>query len=87
MCNISIHTLYTESDVDINDGLISLSISIHTLYTESDKIYGFRRGMSVFQSTLSIQRVTGYGEAMYETVVISIHTLYTESDPLLSDFG
>ena len=59
---ISIHTLHTESDASWMAGHVAwLHISIHTLHTESDVHWTTPLScLLIFQSTLSIQRVTRY---------------------------
>ena len=81
---ISIHTLHTESDNTFTKPSFFFDISIHTLHTESD-IHLINKCILplLFQSTLSIQRVTFIIVCIWcSKFIISIHTLHTESDKL-----
>ena len=78
---ISIHTLHTESDTVHYATAEVGKISIHTLHTESDVAVQFDfTYIDLFQSTLSIQRVTRRRKMAERYPTISIHTLHTESD-------
>ena len=59
MLGISIHALRKESDLDIRLNVGQLHISIHALRKESDGSAHVSIFPQIFQSTLSVRRVTG----------------------------
>ena len=78
---ISIHTLYTESDIWQNKKGEKIHISIHTLYTESDSIFTISFPAALYFNPHSLHREWQEIESLtIKPYAISIHTLYTESD-------
>ena len=79
------HSLYREGPWYTFFNISPIFISIHTFHTESDAIRSRQSSERwIFQSILSIQRVTWSNEHSDCGGHISIHTLHTESDPQLS---
>ena len=81
--DISIHALLAESDLRKYPVILGNVISIHALLAESNSMSCWSSPRAtIFLSTLSLRRATGYEQYCTHAREISIHALLAESDRL-----